>query len=1125
MATSLTVAQSTIAQSTALPTLISPSMTTVPVAEINGTSVSSTNLSAITETQTALDTVNADVAMDAAKKDRLLSTYRATLESLKSYAADVEKISTYAKASTLAADKLAAARERLKQPKPTFVGPVEADRISLEELRQRRSESETAYAAARQTFQNLEANARDRESRRAALPKLIADARMLLETVEATPLPEVEDDPQGTLKAARKTERAAKVQAMRQSIDAMTQELVLIDSESELLPAQIEIAKNEVAFAEQQLRFWSDKLGAQKQYRVENELAEHRERLRETTGGSERSLILRISDAWIDVLKEQSRLERKLTREQAKYAQLNETLKSTQTEIDRDIMAGRGLRSGLGLKLQMARTRLPTSSSMNDDMKGIDDLIDRGRSLQTTLELTLENLQGDPSMRLAAREEDALPMRDGVVDPNEISLIKRMKLDVDQHLNTLIDIKGELELKRSLVSKLRLLIEKHVIWIRNASPFRFADLPLAWEWLKWIVMPDHPMLIFNALVAGLLSRIDLILFWAVCGLSLWCIGSRLRRRLYHTGEMAIEAALSSDINQSLRPTLTALLLTIVLAIPPVATLAVIGYAILEAAAKDAFLASVGSAFLLAAATLFPMETLRQMLRPRGLAISHFGYREETVGPPRTSLRLLIDLGIPMLLIWRIANESGRTQMDASLGRLVYAIGMVILSYLAWQAMHHRTGLISDYLDEHPDSWAARLRRVWHPVLALSPLALATLALAGYSYTATLFTGKLYWTLWLGIGVLVLGGLLRQWFAAYRRRIAVKLREEKSVESLQLEGSSVEVSRDTPMDVATMNAQSLRLIDALLWIVAFVGIGAIWAPVFPAIGLLDAIPLWSTLLADGSVQPVTLKNIVIFIPIVILSFIAVRNLPGLMEGLLLERLPLDRPARYAITTLASYTLATIGIVVCARTLGFRWDGIQWLVAALGVGLGFGLQEIFANFVSGLILLFEQPIRVGDVVTIDGVTGTVARIRMRATAVTNYDRQELIIPNKDLITGRLINWTLTDSTNRLILNIGIAYGSDTRKACKLLEQICAQHENLLVDPSPTVTFEGFGDSTLNIVVRCFLGALDKRLQTIHELNTTINERFNEEKIEISFPQRDLHIRSWPESFGKTLDRPTA
>jgi len=1090
-----------------------------PVA--NGTSALSAIQSATAETQSLLEAMTADVTIEPEQKARLIAAYQATLNSLRAYSADTERLATFAKSAALAADKLSTARERIKQPKAVFVGPEGADRLPIEDLRQRRSESEAALAAARQTLQMLEASQRERETRRAQLPKLITDARMAVETTEATPLPPVEGDSKGRLQVALEAERAAKLQAMRLNIEALTQEQATIDAEAELLPAQIEVAKSELALAEQRLRFWSEKLGMQKQYRVENDLAEHREQYESEGIDIKKSLVLQLEDQWIELLREQSRLDRKLTGEQTRFAELNETLKSTQTEIDRDLEAGRGLRSGLGLKLQMIRSRLPSSASLNDDMEGIDKLLDRGRALQTTIELTLENLRDDASGRFNVRSENSLPIKDGVVDPGEVALVKRMKFDLDQHLNTLIDIKGELELKRTLVSNFRLLIEKHVIWIRNAPPYHLSDLRLAWDWLQWIVMPNHPQMIFGAILAGMISRIDLIIFWTICGLLLWCAGSRIRRRIFAAGELAQESALSGEIEHSLRPTLTALLLTIVLAVPPVVTLATLGFAILESADKDLYLTSAGSAFLLAAVALFPMETLRQMLRPGGLAIAHFGYRREIVSPPRTSLRFLIDLGIPMLIIWRIANEPGRSQMDASLGRLVFAIGMTSLSYLIWHALHPKTGLLSDYMKDYPDSWTARLKHLWHSLLTILPATLAALSLMGYSYTATLFTGKLYWTLWLGIGVLVLGGLLRQWLIAYRRRIAARVREEKSLRATQSAGRTVDVKVDKPIDIEQVNAQSLRLIQAVMWIVALVGIGVIWAHVFPAIGILDAVPLWDTTASDGSPGKVTLKNLVIFIPIVILSYVAVRNLPGLLEGLLLERLPLDRPARYAITTLASYAFATLGIFISARTLGLRWEGIQWLVAALGVGLGFGLQEIFANFVSGLILLFEQPIRVGDVVTIDGVTGTVARIRMRATVVTNHDRQELIIPNKDLITGRLINWTLTDSTNRLTLNIGIAYGSDTRKACKLLEQICAQHENLLVDPEPMVTFEAFGDSTLNIVVRCFLGTLDQRLQTIHELNTTINDRFNEEKIEISFPQRDLHIRSWPQDFNKILN----
>ena len=170
-----------------------------------------------------------------------------------------------------------------------------------------------------------------------------------------------------------------------------------------------------------------------------------------------------------------------------------------------------------------------------------------------------------------------------------------------------------------------------------------------------------------------------------------------------------------------------------------------------------------------------------------------------------------------------------------------------------------------------------------------------------------------------------------------------------------------------------------------------------------------------------------------------------------------------------------------------------------------------------FRSGLILLFEQPIRVGDVITVGDTTGTVSKIRMRATTVMNFDQQELVIPNKDLVTGRLLNWTLTDSTNRLILEIGVAYGTNTTRACEILKEICLSHPNVLKQPEPTAFFEVIGDSTLQLKVRVFLAALDYRLPTKHDLLTAVHERFAKEQIELAFPTRDLNIRSVPAEWG--------
>jgi potassium efflux system protein len=202
---------------------------------------------------------------------------------------------------------------------------------------------------------------------------------------------------------------------------------------------------------------------------------------------------------------------------------------------------------------------------------------------------------------------------------------------------------------------------------------------------------------------------------------------------------------------------------------------------------------------------------------------------------------------------------------------------------------------------------------------------------------------------------------------------------------------------------------------------------------------------------------------------------------------------------------------VGAILAFKTIGIPWEKYRWLVAAMGVGLGFGLQEIFANFVSGLIVLLERPIRVGDVVTIGDVTGSVSRIRMRATTVTNWDRQELIIPNKEFVTGQLLNWTLSSAINRVVIPVGIAYGSDAELGRDLLLEAAAEMEHVMEDPAPLATFEQFGDSSLNLVLRCYLPNLDNRLATIHQLHLTIQKKFAAAGLEIPFPQRDIHLRT--------------
>lgn len=258
--------------------------------------------------------------------------------------------------------------------------------------------------------------------------------------------------------------------------------------------------------------------------------------------------------------------------------------------------------------------------------------------------------------------------------------------------------------------------------------------------------------------------------------------------------------------------------------------------------------------------------------------------------------------------------------------------------------------------------------------------------------------------------------------------------------------------------------------------------------------------------------ITLGNLMVAIIIAFITFMAARNIPGVLEIMLLQRLPLDRSTRYAITTVARYVLVIVGVSLTFGAVGIGWSRIQWLVAALTFGLAFGLQEIFANFISGLILLLERPIRIGDTVTIGDINGTVSRIRMRATTITDWNLKELVVPNKEFITGQLINWSLSDPTIRLIIPVGVAYGSDVEAVRRTLLRIAHADPSILDEPEPRVIFMGFGESSLDFELRVFLPSIDYFVGCRDTLNTAIEREFRKAGLEIPFPQRDLHVRSW-------------
>ena len=293
---------------------------------------------------------------------------------------------------------------------------------------------------------------------------------------------------------------------------------------------------------------------------------------------------------------------------------------------------------------------------------------------------------------------------------------------------------------------------------------------------------------------------------------------------------------------------------------------------------------------------------------------------------------------------------------------------------------------------------------------------------------------------------------------------------------------------------------------------------------PTIRFLDSVTLWETEKLNKAGEVVgstatTGSHLLMSIGTLCITWVLSRNLPGLLELTLIDRLPFDKGGRYAISFVVRYLVGLLGILLACRIIGFSWNSVQWLAGALALGLGFGLQEIFANLVSGIIILIERPIRVGDFVSINGTTGYVSHMQLRATTIRDLDMRELIIPNKKFITDDVMNWTLTDQMARLIVKVGVAYESDTELVQDTLLAIARKHPLVLLKPKPEVVFEQFGDSTLDFDLRVIVATRDLFPKVRHELNMMINEAFREKNIEVAFPQREIRVKTEAEAIALT------
>ena len=797
-----------------------------------------------------------------------------------------------------------------------------------------------------------------------------------------------------------------------------------------------------------------------------------------------------------------------------------------------------GLSEALGQVLLEQRRSLPDSSVFAEAEKRQHRLVVESglrqiRNQQERARLRDINLYVDELMAPLSDTWKTL-LRDDILALSELrrDLLDKAIAADDTYLQQL----GELDFtQRQLsetVSAYNDFLDERLLWIRTGNLPSWQMLASITEAIGVFVSAEHWLQLGRALLwpdsFPWVLLIGLVLF-ALLLKGTATLRASLERSSRNVGQMRHDRYIA---------TIRALALTLLLALPWPVLFTALGLHLQFVQSIDAldidahiyqtavwtgqFVPAIGAAFTGIALYYFYFVAFRIFCEPNGLAVAHFGWSALTAEKLRYQTRRLMSVFLPTAFILIASVTYDPAALAGGLSRLSFVIVLLALAWFFGRILAPGHGALKDFYAANPGNPITWFRYLWLLLGLMLPVMLGVLAAIGYVYTAAQFGERLVDTMWLIVAIILIHQLVVRWVLLTERQLAFndalerhraqRAAQEEAEGDTAAESDHFPQAEEPEIDFGALSDDTYKLINTALILLAAVGLLIIWSDVFPALSILDEVSLWQySTVVDGAAQlaPVTLKDVIFGVLAVLIIIAGARRLPALLEFVLLARLNITAGSRYAISSLTQYTIVAVGIVLVFNLLGGSWSEIQWLIAALGVGIGFGLQEIVANFICGLILLFERPIRIGDVVTVGETDGVVTGIRIRSTTIRNWDQQELLVPNKEFITGRLLNWTLSDPVTRIVIPVGIAYGSDVARAIQLVQEAADEHERVLDEPSTLVTFDSFGDNSLTIVLRCFIGSMDYWRQTISELHQAIDKKFRDAGMVIAFPQRDIHL----------------
>lgn len=1094
--------------------------------------------------QARIEQLEKDESIELETRSALTDVYKQLLTEMNStqflrktneeWKAKLESIPDDKTAAEVALDQLGVSAEE----QPAQVAGADLDQKQLDDrVRSLQDELKKAETA----LSDLMPLEKRREDLRLQVPKKLADLdenRSELEKLKAAASASDASEP-ALLRQARQALIEAKLAnntLERQNIEG---EQAYYDNADELLAAQVALAKAKVERLKKQATDWSNLAQRRRTEAAQRDVEAKQDKVSEVP-----KILQPLAEQNVKFAQDLKNLAvdirnaaQKLNVAAEKKSRWVEQFKRVTELID----ANSGVTESVGNLLREQRAELPNTAQLEREIDERHKLIYEIRSAEFTAGEELTRISADIDASIT-RELNSLEASHTIPAQQRESLkpqIRSLLQDREETLESLVENYKEysLSLVNLNVAQEQLLknsesyvkfIDERVLWIRSVRPVTWSDLktlPEAFAWLtnadlRAALKPSNLVLSKRTVVLHFLIGI-----LVVAGLYIRQTGLA---KIQQFGERA-----SARGCREFQVTAGAGLWTLLISITGPAVLAWVGWLVADLTHPTRISATLPlqSSLFAAALIYWPIALWWNATRTKGLAHAHFDWSEKFVLRLRQQLRWLMVTLVPTGAIYYFFSVQKSLVWDTSIARFSLVFAASCLTVWCYSLFSPKQGVTREYLFYEQSGWLYRLRYIWFPAIVALPVSLAILALMGYQYTSQRLLECLFMSVVFLSTLYLVSALALRWILVNRRELTMAQAKERLAQRGEAgEGGEFHGRVAEQVNLVEIDHQSRRLLNAIAWVVAALGVYLIWVDVLPALTRLNEVKLWpidavATQAAEtggnSSEQPtlaatavggeswVTLANLLGSLLILMMMWIAIRNIPGLLEFAVLQKLPLDASLRFAITTVVRYCLIVVGVGWALGNIGFGWSKIQWLAAAISVGLGFGLQEIFANFISGLILLFERPLRAGDIVTVGDVTGTVVEIKTRATTIQDWDRKELVVPNREFITGRLLNWTLTDQINRVVIQIGVAYGTDIEAARNLVLETARANEEILEDPAPSVVFDLFGDSALNLTLRCYLPDMSNRLNVMHELHREIYNALNKAGITIPFPQRDVHL----------------